>query len=60
MKNKKFCSQWSTYFKISGIWRQEGFQTVLMAAGDMETTHKNIQDWLELEGDPGYQHRVLL
>jgi hypothetical protein len=26
-----------------------------MAAGETETTQKNIQDWLELDGDPGFQ-----
>jgi hypothetical protein len=29
---------------------------VLRAAGEIETTQENIQDWLELgEGDPGFQ-----
>jgi hypothetical protein len=29
---------------------------VLKAAGDTETTQRNIRDWLELnEGDPGFQ-----
>jgi hypothetical protein len=29
---------------------------VLRAAGDTETTHKNIQHWLQLdEGDPEFQ-----
>jgi hypothetical protein len=35
---------------------QEGFQTVLTAAGETETTQENIQEWLQLdEGDPGFQ-----
>jgi hypothetical protein len=34
---------------------------VLRAAGETETTHKNIQDWLDLdEGDPGFQLLVFL
>jgi hypothetical protein len=29
---------------------------VLRAAGETETTHENIQDWLQLdEGDPEFQ-----
>jgi hypothetical protein len=28
---------------------------VLRAAGGTETTQENIQDWLELDGDPGFQ-----
>jgi hypothetical protein len=33
-----------------------GFQTVLRAAGETETTQENILDWLELdEGDAGFQ-----
>jgi uncharacterized protein YehS (DUF1456 family) len=28
---------------------------VLRAAGETETTQENIQDWLELDGDPGFQ-----
>jgi uncharacterized protein YehS (DUF1456 family) len=35
---------------------QEDFQTVLLAAGETETTQENVQDWLQLdEGDPGFQ-----
>jgi uncharacterized protein YehS (DUF1456 family) len=34
---------------------QEDFQTVLWAAGDTETTQENIENWLELNGDPGFQ-----
>jgi hypothetical protein len=34
---------------------QEEFQTVLRAAGETETTQENIQDWLELNGDPRFQ-----
>jgi hypothetical protein len=31
----------------------------MRAAGETETTHKNIQDWLELdERDPGFQLRT--
>jgi hypothetical protein len=31
------------------------FQTVLKAAGETETTHESIQDWLQLdEGDPEF------
>jgi hypothetical protein len=62
MKNEKFCSQLSTYFKKTrGIYEQEGleqedFQTELRAAGETETSQENIQDWLQLgEGDPGFQ-----
>jgi hypothetical protein len=28
---------------------------VLRAAGETETTQENIQDWLELDGDPEFQ-----
>jgi short-subunit dehydrogenase len=28
---------------------------VLRAAGETETTQENIQDWLELDGDLGFQ-----
>jgi uncharacterized protein YehS (DUF1456 family) len=28
---------------------------VLRAAGETETTQENIQDWLELDGDTGFQ-----
>jgi uncharacterized protein YehS (DUF1456 family) len=28
---------------------------VLRAVGKTETTQENIQDWLELDGDPGFQ-----
>jgi uncharacterized protein YehS (DUF1456 family) len=28
---------------------------VLRAAGETETTQENIQDWLQLDGDPGLQ-----
>jgi hypothetical protein len=28
---------------------------VLSAAGEFETTQENIQDWLELDGDPAFQ-----
>jgi hypothetical protein len=28
---------------------------VLKAAGETETTQENIQDCLELDGDPGFQ-----
>jgi hypothetical protein len=28
---------------------------VLRAAGKTETTQENIQNWLELDGDPGFQ-----
>jgi uncharacterized protein YehS (DUF1456 family) len=28
---------------------------MLRAAGETETTQENIQDWLELDGDPGFQ-----
>jgi hypothetical protein len=31
---------------------------VLRAAGKTETTQENIQDWLELDGDPGFQLRT--
>jgi hypothetical protein len=42
-------------FRNEGL-EQEGFQTVLRAAGVMEITQENIQDWLELhERDPGFQ-----
>jgi hypothetical protein len=35
---------------------QEGFQTVLRAAEEIETTQENNQDWFELdEEDPGFQ-----
>jgi uncharacterized protein YehS (DUF1456 family) len=28
---------------------------VLRAAGETETTQENIQDWLQLDGNPGFQ-----
>jgi hypothetical protein len=28
---------------------------VLRAAGETETTQENIQDWLQPDGDPGFQ-----
>jgi uncharacterized protein YehS (DUF1456 family) len=28
---------------------------VFRAAGETETTQENIQDWLQLDGDPGFQ-----
>jgi hypothetical protein len=28
---------------------------VLRAAGETETTQENNQDWLQLDGDPGFQ-----
>jgi uncharacterized protein YehS (DUF1456 family) len=28
---------------------------VLRAAGEIETSQENIQDWLELDGDHGFQ-----
>jgi uncharacterized protein YehS (DUF1456 family) len=28
---------------------------VLRAAGETETTQGNIQDWLQFDGDPGFQ-----
>jgi hypothetical protein len=31
------------------------FQTVLKVSGETETAQENIQDWLELDGDPGFQ-----
>jgi hypothetical protein len=34
---------------------QEDFQVVLRAAEETENTQENIQDWPELDGDPGYQ-----
>jgi hypothetical protein len=47
----------STHFKKAHeIKEEDGFQTVLRAAGETETTQENIQDWLQLyEGDPGFQ-----
>jgi hypothetical protein len=29
--------------------------TVLRAAGQTETTQENMQDWLQLDGEPGFQ-----
>jgi hypothetical protein len=56
MRNVKFCSQLSTYFKRHGIQEQEDFQTAFRAVGETETAQENIQDWLQLdEGDPGFQ-----
>jgi hypothetical protein len=54
MKNENFCSQLSTYFK-----RHMGFSSkrtfgLLRAAGETETTQENIEDWFELDGDPGF------
>jgi uncharacterized protein YehS (DUF1456 family) len=34
---------------------QEDFQALLRAAGETETTQENIQHWLELDEDPGFQ-----
>jgi uncharacterized protein YehS (DUF1456 family) len=31
---------------------------VLRAAGETETTQENIQDWLELDGDLGFQFLI--
>jgi hypothetical protein len=42
-------------FVHSGIYEQEGFQTVLKAAGKTETMQENIQDWLELDVDLRFQ-----
>jgi hypothetical protein len=28
---------------------------VLKSAGETESTQQNFQDWLELDGDPGFQ-----
>jgi DNA primase catalytic subunit len=50
MKNEKFYSQLSTYYKrhmgfrSTREWSKEDFQIVLRAAGETETTQKNIQD----------------
>jgi hypothetical protein len=33
---------------------------VLRAAGETETTQENMQDWLALDGDPGFQLLVFL
>lgn len=54
MKNKKFCSKLSTYLKTYGIYKQEDFQAVLMAAGETDTMQESIQDWLEWDGDPEF------
>jgi hypothetical protein len=39
---------------------EQDFQTVLRAAGETETAQENIQDWLELDGDPRFQNLVFL
>jgi hypothetical protein len=45
--------------RLTSLW--EGFQAVLRAAGETETTEENIRDLLELdEGDPGFQLLVFL
>jgi Ca2+-binding EF-hand superfamily protein len=56
MENEKFCSQLSTYYKSHvGVISKRTFR-LLRAAGEIETTQENIQDWLELDvGDPGFQ-----
>jgi hypothetical protein len=62
MKNEKFCSQLSTYFK-----RHKGFRskrTFRLCWGQLERLKphkKNIHDWLELSGgEPGFQLLVFL
>jgi hypothetical protein len=67
MKNEKFCSQLTTYFKRHMEFlepdriEKEDYKIVLRAAGNSETTQENIQDWLELdEGYPGFQVLVFL
>jgi hypothetical protein len=63
-KNEKFCLQLSTLKDTWDLGRQmshsegleqEDLQTMLRAAGETETTQENIRDWLELDGDPGFQ-----
>jgi hypothetical protein len=50
----------STFQKTHEILEQEGFQTVLRAIGETETTQENFQDWLQLdEGDLGFQLVIL-
>jgi hypothetical protein len=55
MKNEKFCSQLSKYFKRHvGFRSKRTFRLSYAAAGEIETTQENIQNWLD-EGDPGFQ-----
>jgi hypothetical protein len=35
--------------------QQETLQTVLQAAGQTETMQESIQDWIQLDRDPGFQ-----
>jgi hypothetical protein len=54
MKNEKFYSQLSTYFKrhkfrSKRVLKQDGFQTMLRAAGGTESTQGKLNDWLQLD-----------
>jgi hypothetical protein len=54
MKNEKFCSQLSTYFKRQVGLKQEDFQTVL--TDETEIAQGNVQDRLKFDKEvPGFQ-----
>jgi hypothetical protein len=59
MKNEKFCSQLSIK-DARYLGAKEDFHAVLKGAGETEITQENIQDWIELEVDPGFQLLVFL
>jgi hypothetical protein len=52
----------STYFKRHvGFMSKRTFRLCQEAAGETETTQRNIKDWLELdEGNPGFLLLVFL
>jgi hypothetical protein len=51
----------SVHSSVHTLKEQDGFQAVMRAAGETETTQENIQDWLQLdEGDPAFQFFVFL
>jgi hypothetical protein len=52
VKNGKFCSHLTTYFKRHIAFRNKRMLSLC------ETTQDNIQDWLE--ADPGFQLLVFL